>query len=143
MSKDKHLEIYEATLPAELETLWQCWRQGKLASHASQLKDFAVQQRDAIRTQVGSLTVGTALLTALKLRVVELGTVHHPTEMRDQTGEIHKHLWYQGQKGEHDRHRVVQDWTTAHAGNWRRWRIEEYLFVIDRIAEELTRRLRE
>jgi hypothetical protein len=143
MSKHKRIEDYQATRPSELDTLWQRWRNGDLAHHATQLNEFAGRQRDAIQAEADGVNDPPALITALQRRVVELGTVHHPSEMRDQMSEIHKHLWYQGEKGEHDRNRVAQDWATRHAGNWRRWRLKEYLFVIDRIAEELARRLRE
>lgn len=143
MSKHKRIEDYEAALPAELETLWRRWQHGDLSSHTSQLKDFADQQRHAIQAEAGGTDELPALITALKRRVVELGTVHHRSEMRDQMSEIQKHLWYQGEKGDHDRDRAVQDWATHHAGNWRQWRLKEYLFVVDQITDELARQLRE
>lgn len=138
MSKHKRIEDYEATLPSELDELWQRWRNGGLAQHTAQLKEFAGRQRAAIQADAGGVNDPPVLISALKRRVVELGTVHHRSEMRDQMSEIQKHLWYQGEKGDHDRDRAVQDWATCHASNWRRWRLKEYLFVIDRITKELS-----
>jgi len=142
MSDPRSTEAQEATLQAERELLWKRWSSGDLAPHCSQLMAFAEQQGEAILAMANNSTDPQSLVFAAKRMVVEFGTVHHPTEMRDQMREIHDYIWYHGEKGDHDRDRIMQDWTVRHAASWRRWRLKEYLFVIDRIAEEITARIR-
>ena len=142
MSEKKSIEDYEAALPAELEALWKSWDGGALAHLAEQLKTFAAERRESILTRAGGTADPIALIAALKRMVVELGTVHHPSEMRAQMGEIHNFIWYHGESGNYNRELIATDWTTRHAGSWRRWRLKEYLFVIDRVADELVTQLK-
>ena len=142
MSKEKSIEDYEAAQPAELEALWKSWDSGALAHLAEQLKHFAAERREAILARAGGTADPIALIAALKRMVVELGTVHHPSEMRDQAREIHNYIWFHGEKGDYDRDGIAFDWAVRFAGGWRRWRIKQYLFVIERIADELVGQLR-
>lgn len=137
MNPSKRIDDFEATHPDELETLWEKWRAGSFRHHAELLKDFAQKQRSSIQSFATGRTDAGALIAATKLVVVELGTVHHPTEMRDQMREIHNDIWFHGERGEHVREQIVHDWTTRYATQWRQWRLKEYLFTIDRISEEL------
>ena len=142
MSEIRSTEAYEASQPEELEKLQQRWSSGDLANHASQLLRFAEQQREAILALTEGPNDPQALISAIKRTVVECGTVHHLTEMQAQMREIHDYIWYHGEKGEHDRDRIMHDWATRHAANWRRWRLKEYLFVIDQQAAEILERIR-
>lgn len=142
MSETRSTEAHEASQQEELEKLQLRWSSGDLAHHASQLMVFAEQQREAILALADGSRDPQTLIFAIKKMVVECGSVHHPTEMQAQLREIHDYIWYHGEKGEFDRDRIARDWASHHAGNWRRWRLKEYLFVIDQQADEILERFR-
>jgi hypothetical protein len=82
-----------------------------------------------------------ALLDAVKCVVGRAGAVHLASEMRDQLQVIRDELWIRGERGDYDRAYITEEWTSRHAANWRRWRLKEYAFVIDRIAERVLARI--
>lgn len=132
-------------LPAnepELDALWQSWNRGDLSMHATLLLGFAARRREEI-LRLAAEGGGADPILAMKRLVVCEGTVDHGREMRDQQREIHNDIWFHGQRGDLDRRRISREWVGKYGPGWRRWRIKEYLFVIDRIAGRLTEILAE
>lgn len=91
--------------------------------------------------EAARLPESAALLDAVKCIVGRAGAVHLASEMRDQLQVIRDELWIRGEKGDYDRAHITEEWTSRHAANWRRWRLKEYAFVIDRIADRVLARI--
>ena len=126
---------------AEFTALETSWANGKLRRHVERLLTFVERNRGDILRLAGDACDGEALLSTTKRLIVQAGSVHPPSEMRDQAREIQDEIWICGERGEYDRTNIAHEWTSRHAANWRRWRLKEYLFVADRCAEDIVARL--
>lgn len=108
------------------------WYEGRMLPYIDWLLDFAERNRDDILSAAGAEADARALLAETKRRITQVGSLHLVAELRDQRREIENALWYGGEHGEHDRATIQLQWCARHAEAWRRWRIQEYLFVADR-----------
>lgn len=117
------------------------WYEGKMLPYANLLLDFVAIHRAAIFREALGPVDSAALREALKRRVYRRGSVHIASENRDQKAEMEKECWYQGQRGAHDRSEVMVRWVEDYGKAWRRWRVREYLFVIDRLEHRLVAQL--
>lgn len=131
-----------ATDDAELWTLERRWYDGALLGHVEVLQRFAEKHRSRILEQAGNEPDEAQLTAALKSAIVKTGTLDAPSELRDQAREIKDEIWFRGERGDFDRCRIQLEWTERHAEAWRKWRLKEYLFVVDRCAHQLVRTLR-
>ena len=95
------------------------------------------RHRAAIVQRAGPDADAHALLLAAKQHVILAGAVHPRSEMVDQAREIQDEIWIRGERGEYDRQHIAHEWTSRHAANWRRWRLTEYLYVMDRRARDI------
>lgn len=105
------------------------------------IMDFVTKHRSEILALAGDDASPKILLETTKQIIADQGSIHLPAELKDQLTEIQNALWYAGEKGDHDRAQIAQDWTILHAAAWRRWRICEYHFVANRIADRIVDRL--
>ena len=125
----------------ELFALELLWYEGRMLPHSEWLMAFMDRHREEILRMAGAQRDPRALLAATKQLIVQRGSIDMGSELKDQKQEIQNELWYRGEKGEHDRVRIEQQWTAEHAAAWRRWRIKEYLFVADRCVERIAAEL--
>ena len=132
-----------AYAPSEegLAVLWNRWDAGEYAHHVHNLLGFVEEKHEFLRRAVAESDGSEGCLAAVRALLIQLGTVHPKNEMRDQMKAIHDEIWYRGERGEHDRSQIVANWTKLHAASWRRWRIMEYLFVLDREADAVISRV--
>src|SRR5882757_2937277 len=117
------------------------WYEGRMLLYVEWLISFVVEHREEIVSAV-LVNDTAALLAATKQLVAQRGSIHLAAELKDQRQEIENELWYRGEKGESCRRGISLDWTARHAAAWRRWRVQEYLFVADRCAGEVAMLLR-
>lgn len=117
------------------------WDEGRLLQFADWLFAFVDGHREEILLLAGTPRDPVTLLAATKQLIARQGSLHMAAEMKDQRREIENEIRSRGEKGEHDRAGIQQEWTARHAAAWRRWRIREYLFVVDRSADRLAARL--
>ena len=117
------------------------WYEGKMLPFIDLLVDFVGAHRPEIFREARGSIDPAALRGAIKRIVYHLGSVHTASENRDQKTEMEKECWYRGQRGAHDRSDVMVEWVHNYGRDWRRWRVREYLFVIDRIEERLVLQL--
>jgi hypothetical protein len=102
------------------------WNDGLLFRYEDLLLTFVDRHRDAIFDSVARCDDDpAALLAVTKSLIVECGSVHLAAEFKDQLMEIHNELWYCGEKGEHDRAKIKENWASNYAAAWRRWRVCE------------------
>lgn len=113
------------------------WASGRLDPYGERLLAFVTRHRAAIVQRAGPDADAHALLLAAKQHVILAGAVHPRSEMVDQAREIQDEIWIRGERGEYDRQHIAHEWTSRHAANWRRWRLTEYLYVMDRRAHEI------
>ena len=113
------------------------WYKGHMLPYAEWLMAFVERHRDEILLGAGGADDPAALLDATRRLIAQRGSIDMVAEVKDQRREIENELWYRGEKGEHNRAGIQQDWTMRHAAAWRRWRIQEYLFIADRCASEV------
>ena len=125
---------YAPANEAETHALESNWANGKLHTHAVRLLGFIDRHRDEILQLAGPAREPQTLISTVKMQIVRLGSVCSLTEMHDQAREIRDEIWIRGERGEYDRTHITHEWASRHAGNWRHWRLKEYLFVVDRCA---------
>lgn len=128
---------YAPANDAEWRTLQTSWARGELQGHAVRLVEFVDRHREEILHLAGPQADATARLHTIKRQIVGLESVCTLSEMQDQRRAIQDEIWFRGERGEYDRVEIVHQWTSRHAAAWRRWRIKEYLFVVDRCAEAM------
>jgi hypothetical protein len=141
MNENDDFAEYEAANDAERSTLELHWVEGRLQRHIELILAFLDRQREDILRLTGGSPEPAELLRTTKRMIIQAGTVHAQAEMQAQTRAIHDEIWYRGEKGDYDRARIAQDWTSRHAAAWRHWRIKEYLFVADRCVTPIVHRL--
>jgi hypothetical protein len=141
MPHDTELSDIEPANEGERIALELTWARGALDRYLERLLRFVERNRDEIQLLAGS-DEPVALAEAAKRVVARAGHVDLSSEMRDQVQRICDEIWIRGERGDYDRAHITQEWTSKHAANWRRWRIKEYVFVIDRHAEEIVARVR-
>lgn len=131
-------------LPSEVElgVLTERWEQGQLMPRIEPLLSFAVHHREEILRRLGRKKDHASLIPVIQGMILETGSVHLASELKDQIREIRSEIWYQGEKGPHEPKRIQEAWTQNHAQAWRTWRLKEYLFVTERSAELLAARLK-
>jgi len=142
MTHDTELSDIEPANEDERVALELAWARGALDRYLGRLLTFVERHRDQIVQLAGGDDEPAALVEAAKRVVVRAGAVDLSSEMRDQVQRICDEIWYRGERGDYDRAHITQEWTSLHAANWRRWRIKEYVFVIDRCAGEIVARIR-
>lgn len=126
---------------AERAALAESWSHGGLRLHMERLLAFVERNRADVLQMAGEYRDRETLLRAVKRRVVDAGTVHASSEMRDQVKAIQDEIWIRGERGEYDREHIAHEWTSRHAASWRHWRLKEYCFVADQCAAEIEQRL--
>jgi hypothetical protein len=119
------------------------WYEGRMLPFSEWLLAFVDRHREEILRMAAERTDPENLLAAVNELIIRRGSMHMAKEMEDQKKEIENELWYRGEKGPCDRAGVQLEWTSRHAAAWRRWRIREYLFVVDRCAGLVVARLLE
>ncbi|MEP7384329.1 MAG: hypothetical protein ABI910_21815 [Gemmatimonadota bacterium] len=158
MTRDAELEKLAPANGGEMIALEIAWARGALDCHVERILAFVDRNRDDIMQLADDAAHETsaspdpraasphpsdahALLDAVKRVVGRAGAVHLPSEMRDQLQVMRDELWIRGERGDYDRANIAQEWTSLHAANWRRWRLKEYAFVIDRSTDPILARL--
>tara|TARA_B110000037_G_C16974121_1_gene446292 strand:+ start:89 stop:544 length:456 start_codon:yes stop_codon:yes gene_type:complete len=134
--KTEHLEHYHPT-KEEFARLNDLWKSGKLDRHIANLIAFSKNYHNEILSLSPSPFELRDILLTIKRQIVMIGSVNRRSEMDDQIRAIHDEIWIRGENGDFDRKRIQQDWTLQHAENWRRWRIKEYLYLIDHCSERI------
>jgi hypothetical protein len=118
------------------------WYQGHMLPYAEWLTAFVERHRDEILRATNGSGEPTALLVATKRLIAQCGSIHLAGELQAQKREIENELWFRGEKGEYNRAGIQLEWAARHAPAWRRWRIQEYLFVADRYSSQVVALLR-
>lgn len=133
----------QADLPplseAAAETLSRSWAAGDFRGHAERVLGFVDRNRTEILRLAGASPTEHVLLESTRHSIVQAGSIHAVSEMQDQMQAIRDEIWIHGERGEYDRVNIASDWASQHAANWRRWRVREYLFVVDRCAADILR----
>jgi hypothetical protein len=136
MPKGTTQEI-EPTTQDELRSLNEEWADGKLVGISTHLLEFIERHRPEILQLAHNSYSPDELLDAVR-RVVRLrGFIHLPLDMADQIREISNEIWYHGERGDFNRAKIQEEWTVKHAQTWRRWRVKQILYVIDRRASDV------
>lgn len=128
---------FKALTEAEQFALELRWYQERMLPYVDWIMALVERRREEILALANGSHEPAALLAATKCLIADCGTMHMAAELKDQMQEIERELWYRGEKGEHNRAGIKQEWTTRHAASWRRWRVKEYLFVADRCASRI------
>lgn len=124
-----------------LEQAWfdekrEMWRDGDA------LLRFVKRHREEILKVTSLNASDEELVRAAKLAIVGARSVNMSDELRAQMKEIENEIWFQGAVTAAEKLAVKLKWTRDHAANWRRWRVLEYLFVVDRCRGQILEILR-
>lgn len=142
MTQQLDLSDIEPSNQGEVVALELSWARGSLDGYLDRLLPFVTRHRDEILQLAGGPQAGApAILASAKRVVARAGGVHLRSEMHDQIQQIRDEIWIRGERGDYDHSHITQEWTSLHAANWRRWRLKEYAFVIDRSAEQIVARI--
>jgi hypothetical protein len=131
----------DVTDEQELKTLSEEWETGKLQALSGYLLEFIDRHRDEILKLAGTSKSAGKRVEAFKKLVRQRGYIHLPLDMADQIHEINNEIWYQGEKGDFNRQKIKEIWTVKHASTWRRWRVKQILYIIDRRSDEVAAHL--
>lgn len=134
--KEISQEVEPAT-QAELKTLNAEWEAGKLSGISGHLLEFVDRHRAEILSLARDSYSPEDLLAATRQVVRQRGFIHLPTDMADQIREISNEIWYHGERGDFNRAKIQEEWTVKHAMTWRKWRVKEILYVVDRRASDV------
>ncbi len=140
MSTQGNSTEFEIANEAEEAALEREWAGQRLARLREPLLGFVDRHRGEILGRAQGNDMIALLQVTLQL-IRELRSVDLRSENRDQLHEIEKEVWYRGEEGNHDVRAIQADWARRYGPGWRRWRMLQYLFVTDRIAPDLIRRL--
>lgn len=137
-----HKEDYDIYLsPEALRTLENHWRSGLLNDRIKFWKHFIRHHWEEIHRIIGPNADEFIILETAKAWLKSHGCLDLSSEMRDQSKAIQDEIWIRGEKGDFDRTKILLEWAAEHAETWRRWRIQENLFVADRIVLDLYREI--
>jgi hypothetical protein len=136
MAKGLTREV-ETTTQEELKTLNTEWETGKLSGVSTHLLDFIQRHRQDILELARFSYAPAELLDAARQVVRARGFIHLPSDMADQIREISNEIWYHGERGDFNRAKIQEEWTVKYAHTWRKWRVKQILYVIDRRASEV------
>ncbi len=118
------------------------WYEGRMLPYVEWIFAFADKHRDEILRTAGPDTGAAQLLATVRQMIAQRGSMHLAAELKDQMREMEKELWYRGENDPRARAEIKQQWTAHHAAGWRRWRIQEYLFVASLCGDRLVDQLR-
>jgi hypothetical protein len=127
----------EPATQEELKTLKLEWEAGKLAGISAHLLEFVERHRTDILTLANFSYAPDELLAAVHQCVRMRGFIHLPLDMADQIREISNEIWYHGERGDFNRAKIQEEWTVKHAQTWRKWRVKQILYVVDRRAGDV------
>ncbi len=135
-----HNEGYDIySNPEALRTLENDWRCGLLRDRVQCWKHFIRKHWDHIHLSLGPNRDDFMILETTKSKLKAERFLDLRSEMEDQAKAIQAEIWIRGERGEHDRYRICQEWAATHAETWRRWRIQENLYVADQVLINLYR----
>ncbi len=121
----------------ELKALSIEWDTGRLAGVSSHLLEFIERHRAEILEIARDSWAPADLVAATREMVRRRGFIHLPTDMADQIREISNEIWYHGERGDYNRAKIQEEWTVKHALTWRKWRVKQILYVVDRRASDV------
>lgn len=133
----QHCTEPDSIAAIEAQALERYWFEGKLQPLVERLLLYVALHRTEILALAGEHPSPAAIGQATQRLIEDERTVDHEAEMSDQIKEIHKEIWYHGERGDHDVERIKQEWVKLHAANWRRWLLKEYLFLTERCAHDI------
>jgi hypothetical protein len=132
---------FEPTTQAELKTLNAEWAEGKLVGISTHILEFIDRHRAEILALARNSFSPEELMTAVRQVIRQRGFIHLPLDMADQIREISNEIWYHGERGDFNRAKIQEEWTVKHAQTWRRWRVKQILYVVDRRASDVVEAL--
>ncbi len=135
-NKGAQQEVEPAT-QSELKTLKTEWESGKLDGISAHLLEFVERHRTDILDLARFSYAPDELLAAVHQCVRQRGFIHLPLDMADQIREISNEIWYHGERGDFNRAKIQEEWTVKHAQTWRKWRVKQILYVVDRRAGDV------
>ena len=137
----KEEAVIERLSADEQQALEIRWYEGRMLPYVEWIHAFAEKHRAEILRIAGPGPSPDQLVAAVKQLIAQRGSMHMAAELKDQMREMETELWDSGEKDEHARAEIKQSWTVRHAAAWRRWRIQEYLFVVGLCREQLAAQL--
>jgi hypothetical protein len=131
--------IHELEPPTqdELKTLKKEWDEGRLAGISTHLLEFVDRHRADILSLARNSYAPEELMAAVRQYVRQRGFIHLPLDMADQIREISNEIWYHGERGDFNRAKIQEEWTVKHAQTWRKWRVKQILYVVERRASDV------
>jgi len=141
MSEDDVTAAYSPANDCEREALERRWYAGELWRHYAQLLEFLARHRHEFQPSASAPPDADTVVAGVKRLIVHTGSIHHSAEMHDQIEAIRKEIWIRGEQGNHDRETIARLWAECHAESFRRWRLKEYVYVVDRCAPEIVAHL--
>ena len=121
----------------EQEYIKQKYKAGALKSIEEHLDEFIDRCKPEIEEIIQDSKGEIDFIDAIKKIVQKKGSIHLPSEMADQIKEINNEIWYRGEKGDHDRAHIQEEWAMKYAADWRSYRIKEIIYVIELHREQI------
>lgn len=148
------IEYYPQTIYYPKDEVERKWRNGELAHVESRLLDFIVRHAQIIKDIAYDAVPEAAeaqgvkptvedYLDAIRILVLNKGTIHPPSDMADMIKEINKEIWYQGESGEINSKKIWSLWEQKYAYQWGEARLFEAFVVLEHVAPRAVSTLQE
>lgn len=139
------IEYFPQTIYYPKDEVERKWRNGELAYVEDRLVDFIRRNgvvlldiaKDALpeeKYNSDEMPSAEDFLDAIRILILNKGSIHPPREMADMIQEINKEVWYQGEHGENNARKVEEFWEQKYAYKWREARMFETFVVLEHIA---------
>jgi hypothetical protein len=113
-----------------------------LWKYEAPILEFVRKHRAEILADAGAGAADDVLVRQVKLSIVRLRSVDMPEELRAQMRQMEAEIWHRGVQDIAERRRVREQWAVDHGDGWRRWRVQEYLYIVNLCAWRILRILR-
>lgn len=139
---EERLATFEHLSEDEWQAMRVRWDEGRMRGYVALLPEFIDRHREEILARAGPPEEARALLTAVKLVLLDRGSLDQRDELATQRRKISDHIWIGVERTHRDPRILADEWVVNYAAPWRGWRMKKYLYVINRCADDVVARLR-
>lgn len=129
--------MFEHLSEEEWREMHERWDAGRMRGFVALLPSFIARHRDEILSLARNPKDPEDIITAVKMVMIDRGSLDFRDEMKTQTKKIRDHVWISRERADRDPKTLEEEWIAHYAVRWRVWRMKKYVFVANRCADEV------
>lgn len=129
--------MFEHLSEEEWREMQERWDAGRMRSFVALLPAFIARHRDEILSLASNPKDPEDIITAVKMVMIDRGSLDFRDEMKTQTKKIRDHVWISRERADRDPKTLEEEWISHYAVRWRVWRMKKYVFVANRCADDV------